>query len=666
MSFPRKRSGSNSKKSKEKFEILFKVADESDELSESLLIEITNSFQNLAFENFELEIQKANLENAAVKKNLNSILKFAIKTIEFNEDEKKISASLRTLSLTFFCLMKKSNGLIQTFLEDEDLKVLFKNCHNLLNQDSRILEEQTISNCVKFILIVLTGVDNLNENQLIEYLMVEDIFESLIQIVHFHRLTNGDEMIKASDIVMIIILLCNYHKYQSTNPYICNLSILADEQILNSFSTLINDKLVEFSRQYSSTNLDSSYSSSWLTSLSSLVGRHLFISDDDNDRCSSIKANYAILLALYENIHLNRNFITTLSHTSLQNDSQPPSPSNTLQSSAQSTDLASPEALLHTVTPTNLFVSLFEYCSIIMKDAIPESIFNTKLCFIILTCISEDSYANSLINDQNLNFKVLIHRATMRHRKPTSKLESQPLSATLLDLTIEFIVSHMSKQRFPMDLYLFSVGIIQRLLVYQKRCNVRLNYNWKALWSALINLIKFLVYQEPYLIKKFNIFILTTKIINIFNFFISYGDTFLRTTQNYDELYYELNREEKIFSEVHALVLRYSAISDTEFKDDVLKLLNSLVNILKIEKHFNQKIKEWLASKSLSTPSEEQILAIVRENYDLNLTMIPNLDVFERYNEQKHNVFFNGIISEVIGDLRSKNCAKFLNEVAHA
>jgi hypothetical protein len=93
-----------------------------------------------------------------------------------------------------------------------------------------------------------------------------------------------------------------------------------------------------------------------------------------------------------------------------------------------------------------------------------------------------------------------------------------------------------------------------------------------------------------------------------------------------------------------------------------LKLLNSLVNILKIIKHFNQKIKEWLASKSLSTPSEEQILAIVRENYDLNLTMIPNLDGFERYKEQKHNTFFNGVIAEVIGDLRSKNCAKFLNE----
>jgi hypothetical protein len=283
------------------------------------------------------------------------------------------------------------------------------------------------------------------------------------------------------------------------------------------------------------------------------------------------------------------------------------------------------------------------------------------------------------MHDQNLNFKVQIHRATMRHRKLVTERTTKPLALTLYDLVLEYIVAHMSKQRFPFELYLLSIGLIQRLLVYEKRCNARLAYNWKSLWSALINLLKFLVYQEQYLVKKFNIFTLATQVrkstffwalililifqvINIFNFFISYGDTFLKTTQSYDELYYELNREEKIFSELHALVLRYSAMSECEYKEDVLKLLNSLVNILQIIKHFNQKIKEWLASRSLSTPSEEQILSIVRENYDLTLKLLTDLDSFERYNEQKHNQFFNSILTEVITDLRTKNCAKFLSD----
>lgn len=73
------------------------------------------------------------------------------------------------------------------------------------------------------------------------------------------------------------------------------------------------------------------------------------------------------------------------------------------------------------------------------------------------------------------------------------------------------------------------------------------------MWSALISLLKFLVNQEPNLIKKCNIFHLAIQIINIFNLFITYGDTFLATTNSYDELYYELNREEKAFTELHAM-----------------------------------------------------------------------------------------------------------------
>lgn len=72
-------------------------------------------------------------------------------------------------------------------------------------------------------------------------------------------------------------------------------------------------------------------------------------------------------------------------------------------------------------------------------------------------------------------------------------------------------------------------------------------------WAALISLLKFLVNQEPNLIKKCNIFHLAIQIINIFNLFITYGDTFLATTNSYDELYYELNREEKAFTELHAM-----------------------------------------------------------------------------------------------------------------
>lgn len=108
-------------------------------------------------------------------------------------------------------------------------------------------------------------------------------------------------------------------------------------------------------------------------------------------------------------------------------------------------------------------------------------------------------------------------------------------------------------KKFPTEQYLLSIGVIHRILCYQKRYRVRLVYPWKELWAALISLLKFIVNQEPNLVKKCNIFNLAIQIINIFNLFITYGDTFLATTNSYDELYYELNREEKAFTELHAM-----------------------------------------------------------------------------------------------------------------
>lgn len=418
-------------------------------------------------------------------------------------NSKKTANCLRTLGVMFYCMMKKSNGFLQAVLPGDELeeimKTLIQHCNDIFLSE---LLDSPRDVCLKLLLIILTGMDNLNSNAIIEHLMVNNLFDQFIRLLNdpdFHNCEFGH------DVVLLITLLVNYRKNESTNPYVVQLSILADEYALNSFGQIISSKLVEFCRQYT-LNLEG-HSSSWLSSLSNIVG-NMFISDDDTDRTLQIRANNALLLALYENIHLNRNFVTTLAHT--QNESSPPSPSNTLQNTGQSPDLAS--APIIEVTPTNLFVSLFEYCSIVMKDYKPESIVNCKLCFLILTCISEDSYANTLMHDENLNFKVTIHRAQMRHRKLPIDKSSKPLAATLFDLIIEFIVSHMLKQKFPIELYLLSVGIIHRLLVYQKRCHVRLNFEWKNLWAALINLLKFLVYQEPYLVKKCNIFTLATQV----------------------------------------------------------------------------------------------------------------------------------------------------------
>lgn len=85
MNIPRKRSGSNSKRTKERFEILFKN-EESEEMNKNLFDEIISSIINV--ENFETDVMKiVNIEQSAVvRKNLNLFFKHCIDSIDLGEE----------------------------------------------------------------------------------------------------------------------------------------------------------------------------------------------------------------------------------------------------------------------------------------------------------------------------------------------------------------------------------------------------------------------------------------------------------------------------------------------------------------------------------------------------------------------------------------------------
>lgn len=68
-----------------------------------------------------------------------------------------------------------------------------------------------------------------------------------------------------------------------------------------------------------------------------------------------------------------------------------------------------------------------------MQDTKCEASQNTvKLCFVVLTCVAEDHYANSVMHDINLVFKIHLHRLPMRHRHIIAEKPSQTLANTLL------------------------------------------------------------------------------------------------------------------------------------------------------------------------------------------------------------------------------------------
>lgn len=79
-------------------------------------------------------------------------------------------------------------------------------------------------------------------------------------------------------------------------------------------------------------------------------------------------------------------------------------------------------------------------------------------------------------------------------------------------------------KKFPLELYHQCIGVLQRLLCYQRRCRIRLGYQWKDLWTALINLLKFLTTHENHLVKKMNIFPLAIQVSQLVNSIVSIND----------------------------------------------------------------------------------------------------------------------------------------------
>ncbi|XP_052565016.1 armadillo-like helical domain-containing protein 3 isoform X4 [Culex pipiens pallens] len=504
----RKRSGSGTKQPKEKivyiFESLFRGED---------VVRGYNNFWNELFlitppslEILDTEIQQLDdLKMCAAKPNIILVVKKCIEMLD-SDNPKRVNNSLITLSSLTFALCRKYSVTQETsenYLEyvvaeaEDEIKSLIDKIKVLLSES-----DESSFYCIKFLLPILIT-NSCGRNKIMEYIMAaNNLFEPLKKI-----LSDPTQRLKyGNDIVILLTLLVNYRKSDRTNPYAVQLSLLDDEFALHGFGQIISTTLFEFIR-LQSTNDVTTHNNSWISSFSSIVG-NIFLSEEIDGKSQNIRQNTVLLLALYEAVHLNRNFITTLATTHTETST---APSDLLSNSDVLPEVQTAPMLEASQYPTNLIVAVFQYCSVVMADHKNDnSLTNLKLCFIVLTCISEDQYANSMMH--NLTFQVFLNKAHMRHRKVTSDRFSkpQPLAATLLDLLTEFIVTHLLK-KFPMEHYLLCIGIIQRIIIYQKRCRIRLMYPWKSVWTAIISMLKFIMCQEQQLVKKMNIFNLLTK-----------------------------------------------------------------------------------------------------------------------------------------------------------
>uniref|UniRef100_A0A3B4F211 Armadillo like helical domain containing 3 n=1 Tax=Pundamilia nyererei TaxID=303518 RepID=A0A3B4F211_9CICH len=550
-----------------------------------------------------------------IQDNINSLFHHCVQALG-EEHQIKVVNALQTLCALFRGVHQKNksasgfdiiNMLMGFDKAEQRMKDLMERLDSLLCGDS---SESLKSLCLKLMYdnyhLICLFCYNISQNTILEYVMINSIFEAILQVNHLNR--------KYNSVIFSYILKLSL---SSGSIHLCSLF---------GMGMVVHQALTEYNRQYK--DKEEENQGGFFSTLTSMVGS-MFIADADEKL--SVQTNEAILLALYEAVHLNRNFITVLAQSHPEIDiaatpttTTPTTPTTPLGTTPPSLDMMSnPELPLDpNLQTSNLLITFLKYASIVMQDTKDEHRLNSaRLCLIILTCIAEDQYADAFLHDDNMNFRVSLHRMPMRHRKKAvdKNIPSRPLVCAVLDLMVEFIVTHMMKD-FPMDLYLRCVQIIHKLLCYQKKCRIRLHYTWRELWSALINLLKFLLSNETTLLAKHNIFHLALLVVNLFNMFITYGDTFLPTSNSYDELYYEIVRMHQVFDNLYCMVLRVST-NTGQWKEAASKVTHALVNVRAIINHFNPKIESYAAVNHISQLSEDQVRSIslnVRKNVSLN------------------------------------------------
>ncbi|XP_063726801.1 armadillo-like helical domain-containing protein 3 [Symsagittifera roscoffensis] len=595
-----------------------------------------------------------------LKETINCIFYHCVESLD-ETNPIRIINSMQTLSVFVREITKKLRGANSAY-DQMDVLIGFDSAEIVIpklircigkiisGSDSMLLKKRA----VRLALVVATTKDNVNQNPMLDYFMRVSIFESLCELF---SCGTADRTDVGTDAVILLLILINYRKYDTANPYAVKLSILDNELALNGLGQIINKVLQDFNANYSTKQQQQdSNRGGFFFSVTNAVTNLLVGEDKTLDEYS---VNDALLFALYEGVQLNRNLISVLTRN--HSDEPVNIPDQQGGEADQQNHLSAQGdsggvGVDGSAEPSNILVSFFEYMSYIMNDTKdPAKFANSKLCLIIVTCIVEDQYANTFLHDSSITFRVNLYQPPMRHKKPGAERprKSVPLVVSLLDLLCNFISTQLKKS-LPYELHAFSLAIVYRIICHQKKNKIRLlGYQWQLLWQALIVFLKFLVANSSELLDSFDIFHLAFRAVGVLNLFITFGDAFLPSPSSYDELYYEILRMYNTFDDMYAVALQHVR-SNGNLHESAARLMHSLTNIRSIIAHFNPRIKDFQELNNLSSLSIDQVLGIVRDNYDsLALRMQDSLDHYDRYTEKPHQVpFFSSLMRTIIHDCR--------------
>ncbi|KAF9318125.1 hypothetical protein BG003_011780 [Podila horticola] len=499
----------------------------------------------------------------AIKDGINSIFLHAVQTMRDPLPQRRLHA-MQTLTIVLGEIFRKkfhnwSFDVIHllTGLSHADLvfRTLVQGLAQILGSEES-LELRVVA--LRLAIALVCGNDNVNKNSLNEYFMQKDIFSS---VAKFFMVVDSAEL--AFEALALLGLLANYNKYETQNPYLTQLTALNDSAILEKMALVITVSCDKMRRSYIAVADDDELSTvSKVTSAFSYVTGMLW--NPKSQDSSATDAAFAelpdgsatILLVLYDLLYTNRRFrrvflnfsTTTSALAQLQLNNKLPDPSA--------------DANNKTDKETGLAIYLSFASYLFQHNRTHRTAPYTNLCLITLLILVEDPtlYPYICSIPQSQDASPAIHGQQIsetsvrlcRQRQPVlpKVKQARSLGAVLLDVILGFL-KHNMKKKMQIDSFRIAISIIISIASRFKSLRVRLSYHWVEMWNTLLGLVKFLhanmkVFQSLPEARD-----LVAEVIDLVNYFVTFGDLIMPDPASLYALYYEIVRSGiDVFSEL--------------------------------------------------------------------------------------------------------------------
>ncbi|KAL9644948.1 hypothetical protein ABK040_004442 [Willaertia magna] len=635
---------------------------------------------------FLLKINSGYLENSILLQSEEELISIeqtvmnplCFKCLSYMNDSSSIrrANAIQTLCILFKALFtKKWNNFSIRILSlicgfqnaDEFFKMLLSRGCSILLKGKEEEDKRVRQMVLALFVILLTGADNINQNAIIDYFTIVDIFEALIYVIE-DKYSYSIKMKKNA--IICLATLCNYRKYELLdNIYLNHLKNLQKPSSMLALAEMTTKFLFIWNDSFQNVVIEEE-------GLISYVWTSIFGSttNDETKKARSVNEISGSLLIFYELIKSNKDFVGSITRSLAQ---QVVSENNNITNNNNSNNsLKSIKEHLTEMQNTKLIrgcplilQEFLKFSSVLFQEPYYTtkyvmkvnnsktgsddiaSQYYTHFCLLVILCLLEKKVFIKYIFDINtkLDFYLFKKEKGIFTKKQFNGYGT--IAKIIMELLIDFIFHHLQRKHFPIDLSIRALSAIHLLICYSRKYRVRFAVDWDTLWKSL-TMICDIIGKDNCNKEKEKASNLLERVLSIFNLGILKGEAFLPTRRHHEQMIYHFIRTSSVFDLL------------TDWMERNLKKVNVNRQLILNINTIIVDIGNEIDIKFGSYPSEDQVFGIIKHVYpNLKFVEFQTLETVEEYTENPNEItFFSQLIKLFVFDCKQLVHHSFLNQ----